>query len=243
MRIEIFEPKHFAGGVADELAITLGEIVDDQGTCSIALSGGSTPGVVYRALGLPPRVEEIPWNDLKFFLGDERFVPPDDSRSNYKMVQETLFSTLREQKPKLFPVNTKLSNCAASANDYAEILTKEIPCDKGIPIFDVMILGVGEDGHTASLFPGTPSVNDTSAVCVCVPHPTDGTQRISLGRHVIVAAKRIFFLAKGASKAEIIQRVIEGTDSPDIYPSRIFTEAQDKVTWFLDSEAAAKLKI
>lgn len=241
MRIEVFEPKHFAGGVADELAVSIAEVIEERGECAIALSGGSTPGVVYRSLALPPRVEEISWEQIKFFLGDERWVPSDDSRSNFKMVQETLLSNLRKNKPKLFPVDTKLASCKASADAYGSLILKEVPLNNGIPVFDIMILGIGEDGHTASLFPGTPAVDDTSTVCVSVTHPSDGTERISLSRQVILAAHKILFLCKGIGKADIVQRVIEGSDLPNIYPSRIFAEESQKVTWFLDSEAASKL--
>ena len=138
----------------------------------------------------------------------------------------------------MFPVDTSLATPAASAADYETVIKRELGEN---PTFDLMILGLGEDGHCASLFPGTGAVGRTGVVSFALSHPSDGTQRVTLSAETILASKKIVFLVKGASKAEMVKRVIEGSDEPEVIPSRIFMRAPEKVSWFIDSEAAAQL--
>ena len=238
MEIEVVEPKLLPGVVADEFIAIINDVLSEQGRCSVALSGGSTPGAIYRAMSLPPRVNEIDWSKVSFFLGDERWVPHTDNQSNYKMVHESLLLNLPKPGPKMFPVDTSLATPAASAADYETVIKRELG-DK--PTFDLMILGLGEDGHCASLFPGTGAVGRTGVVSFALSHPSDGTQRVTLSAETILVSKKIVFLVKGASKAEMVKRVIEGSDAPEVIPSRIFMRAPEKVSWFIDSEAAAQL--
>lgn len=241
MRIDSIEPKLFSGVVADEFAVLMSDAVDERGVCTVALSGGSTPAQVYRALSLPPRVSEIPWRKVKFFWGDERWVPENDNRSNYHMVHETFLSHLRTEKPKVFKVNTTAPSPEDGAKQYHDLIDREVQKVNGVPCFDVMILGIGEDGHTASIFPGSPLPSDPKKWVFSVPHPTDNTIRVSMSPKVITSARNIIFMATGASKADIIHQVIEGSAPVEQYPARLFVEAEDRVIWFLDTEAAAKL--
>jgi 6-phosphogluconolactonase len=242
MRTEIIDPIHFASEVADELIAIFDEVLSEKPRCSVALCGGSTPGEVYRALSLPPRSTSIKWDKIDFFLGDERFVPHTDDRSNYLMVQQTMIHNLTGVKPQVYPVNDKCSNVQQAANEYQTLIKKVIPCNaEGIPSFDIILLGIGEDGHTASLFPNDNAVNDHSAICLPVNHPTDGTQRVTFSVDLITAANRIMYLVKGKSKAQIAKTIVTGNDSIMHYPARLFTKVSDKTSFFLDSMAASLL--
>ena len=240
MRTEIIDPPHFASEVADELIALFDEVLSEKSRCTVALCGGSTPGEVYRALSHPPRSSAIKWNKIDFFLGDERFVPHTDDRSNYLMVQQTMIHNLTGSKPQVYPVNDKSPDVKQAAFEYQYLIKKVVPSNPdGIPCFDIILLGIGEDGHTASLFPNDTAVNDKSAICLPVIHPTDGTQRVTFSVDLIVAANRIIYLVKGKSKANIAKAVIAGSESINHYPARLFTLVSDKTTFFLDSMAAS----
>lgn len=238
--IEVIEPMLFAGVVADEIVSSIQEAIDERGVCNISLAGGSTPSTIYRLLAKPPRVDSIDWKNVKLFWGDERWVPPADTQSNYNMVQETLLSQLPGANPKVFPVDTSQKTPELAAEKYSRLLADELG-DNGL--FDLMLLGIGEDGHTASLFPGSPHVVDSrGAYCVATLHPEEQKPRISLSPRAILAARRILFLVKGESKAEIVARVIEGNEPTSVLPACLFREAQEQVYFFLDSAAGIKLR-
>lgn len=239
-KIEIVEPVLFAGVVADEIISTIEEAISERGSCSISLAGGSTPGAIYRMLAKPPRVENVDWSKVKLFWGDERWVSPDDVQSNFKMVHETLLSQLGSRQPQIFAVNTSLDTPLQAAKQYAEVIQKELPTE---PRFDLMLLGIGEDGHTASLFPGAQVLRDKNpALCVATEHPEEKKPRISLSPRAILSSRRILFLVKGEAKADMVQRIIEGNEPVETLPACIYREAQDHVYFFLDSAAALKLK-
>lgn len=243
MRVEIVEPKLFAGTIADELVALIGEAVEERGVCTMALAGGKTPGQVYRSLSLPPRVQDISWEKVKLFLGDERWVSHDDSHSNFRMVNEALLSHLRGAKPKVFNVDTNQSSAAEGAALYASTIEREVPKGpSGYPTIDIMILGLGEDGHTASLFPGSELLrSDPNVFCGYAKNPHDNSDRVTMLPSLIKAARSVMFIVKGMNKAEIVRQILEGSDSDERYPARMYVDIADKVTWFLDSEAASKI--
>ncbi|MBX7145019.1 MAG: 6-phosphogluconolactonase [Oligoflexia bacterium] len=237
--IEIIESKLYAGAVADEIVACIGEAIEERGQCSIALAGGSTPSAIYRALTKPPRVESVAWGKVMLFWGDERWVPRDDNQSNYRMVQETLLSQLGTNAPKVFPVDTNLKTPQLAARAYHDLLIKELGQN---PSFDLVLLGIGEDGHTASIFPGSTVLSSpNSELCSAVTHPEENKPRITLTPAALLSAKRMLFLAKGESKASIVQRVLEGNEDTSLIPARIFLQRQERVDFFLDSEAGTKL--
>lgn len=242
--VEVIEPKLFTGVVADEIVASIRDAISENGRCSLVLSGGSTPGAIYRLLSKPPRIDEIEWEKLTLYWGDERYVPHDHTHSNFRMTSETMLSALNDRKPKICAVATESSDAAAAASEYAKlIIESEKLADGELPVFDIVLLGIGEDGHTASLFPGSPALDSApGTICVSCEHP-DGGQRISLTQHVIFHAKKIFFIVKGAGKAEILKQVLEGNDKPQDIPARYFLNAADRVTFFADSEAAQKLTL
>ncbi|NDC38529.1 MAG: 6-phosphogluconolactonase [Proteobacteria bacterium] len=234
--VEIFEPRLFDGAVADEIVASVQERIAEKGRCSIALAGGSTPAGVYRSMTKPPRVSEVNWGAIDLFLGDERWVPPADDQSNYRMIQETFLSNLKEALPTIYPVDTTLSAPSAGAQNYAKTI-QEVTGGS----LDIVLLGIGDDGHTASLFPGSSVLADKTQIVHAVRHPSNGTERVTLAAHLLFGAWRVFFIVKGEGKAEIMRRVLNGSEPPSVLPSRLYVEASGRVTFLLDSAAAKQL--
>lgn len=236
--IEVIEPVLFAGVVADEIVATIAEAVAERGSCAVALAGGSTPSAIYRCLAKPPRVSEVDWVKVKLFWGDERWVPRGDTQSNFKMTHETLLGQISGTGPKIFPVPTDEASPAAGAAAYAATIRRELG---DVPVFDLVILGIGEDGHTASIFPHSPVLQGGATVCAAVEQPEEKKPRITLTPDVLFGARRIIFIVKNDSKADIMKRVLEGPESIDEIPSKLYTRAADRTTFFLDSGAAVRL--
>jgi 6-phosphogluconolactonase len=240
MKIEVIESDLFSSVVADELVKIIQQVLGTKSICNISLCGGSTPGEIYKALSMPIRSTLIDWKKVNLFLGDERFVALNDDKSNYHMVQKTLIENLLEDIPNVFPIDPNVPNVKIASENYAQIITSNVSLNKdNFPIFDIMLLGIGEDGHTASLFPNDIAVENKKDITVAVNHPTDGTQRVSLTMPSICAADRIIYLSKGKSKAEIVKKIFLGNDSILTYPSRLFTLCPDKTVVFLDNLAAS----
>ncbi len=241
--VEIIEPKLFAGAVADEIVASSREALNERGRCSVVLAGGSTPGSIYRALSKPPRVEDVDWGSLVLYWGDERWVPHSDNMSNFKMTQETLLSQVSGQTPVIHPVDTSLKSPEEGARAYAAAVRngEKLGADE-LPVFDIVLLGVGEDGHTASIFPGSPLIGARgNSLCAAVTHPEDGKPRISMTPDALFGARKIFFIVKGDNKADIMRQILESDEPAAKYPARLFESAAERVTFFLDSGAAAKL--
>ena len=236
--VEVIEPPLFAGVVADEVVSCIQDAVDERGRCAIALAGGSTPGAIYRLLARPPRVSEVPWASVHLYWGDERWVSPEDNQSNFRMTQETLLAHIPPPGPVVHQVDTALSSPEAGARAYAEELTRH---EGEAPVFDLVLLGIGEDGHTASLFPGSPLNGDRTALCGAAQRPEDSSWRVTICPRLITAARRVVFIIKGESKAAVAQEVIEGKAPAHLIPARIFEQCTGRVTFFLDSGAAQRL--
>lgn len=240
--VEIVEPKLFSGAVADEIVATLNEAISEHGRASLVLSGGKTPGAIYRLLAVPPRVSEVDWTKVSMYFGDERWVPKDDVQSNFKMVNETFLAPLGARAPKIFPVDTTASSPAAGAAAYGKIIKAQEPAGAdGVPLFDLMLLGMGDDGHTASIFPGDKTAHVAGEVAFAPTNPHDNLPRISLTPQVIFGARRIVFIVKGDTKADMVKRVLEGSESAEALPAARFKDAASRVTWFIDSGAAKNL--
>ncbi|WKZ56879.1 MAG: 6-phosphogluconolactonase [Bdellovibrionota bacterium] len=240
--VEVIEPRLFESVIADEIVAVINEVLGEHPYCAISLAGGSTPGGVYRALARPPRLDDVEWKRVKLFLGDERWVPIDDTQSNFRMVRETMLSLLPEPGPKAFPVDTTLASPAESAKAYASLLKRELAADsQGAPHFHLVLLGVGSDGHTASLFPGDPLVADGALVAGACKDPSGQTDRITLGPSVLFRADKVFFIVKGEEKAEVVRRILEGSETVNEVPARLYADAHSEVTFFVDSGAAKHL--
>ncbi|WP_068471580.1 6-phosphogluconolactonase [Saccharicrinis aurantiacus] len=203
---------------------------------TIALSGGSTPKAIFEELAAE-YANEIDWTKVFLFWGDERCVPPTDEESNYLMTKTHLLNKVTIPEVNVFRVKGEL-NIDAAVEDYQKVLLAELPQSNGLPQFDLMILGMGDDGHTASVFPYQINLWDKPEVCVAAQHPESKQNRVSLTGGVINNAKEIFFLVTGSNKADKLSEILNKKEGYKQYPAALV----DKPTWLLDSAAAAKLQ-
>ena len=227
------DAESLARRASETIAARISLVLDQRDRCQIALSGGSTPAKAYALLGH----EHLPWDRVDVFLGDERWVAADDPSSNARMLRNTLFAAGPGAAAMFHAVPTvELPDADASAAAFAELLSRVCPGEP--PVFDVMLLGLGDDGHTASLFPGTdaPGVRDRWATV----GRGKGLDRITLTAPVLSAAREVMFLVSGAGKNEALRRLIDPNESPERTPARLVQPAND-VLILADQDAAAGL--
>jgi 6-phosphogluconolactonase len=236
--VEIIEPRLFAGVVADEIVASINDSISERGRCALALAGGRTPGIVYRMLSKPGRVEEVEWPKVECYLGDERWVPVTDNQSNLKMVKETLLHDLPKPGPVIHAVNTAAQTPEIGAREYEALLKSR---EGDAAVFDLVLLGVGEDGHTASIFPLSPLLSSGSGVYSAVVGPSGKGDRISITPSAIIAARKVIFIVRGEGKAEIMARIGSGAGTAEEIPALLSEKSTGKVTWFVDSEAAQRM--
>ncbi|HKA35606.1 MAG TPA: 6-phosphogluconolactonase [Thermoanaerobaculia bacterium] len=223
---------------ADEFARSAADAVSRRGLFHVALSGGSTPRALYRRLTKPPHRGAIPWDSVRFFFGDERCVPPGDDRSNYRMAREALFKPLRIAPRRVFRVRGE-DDPARAAREYERLLRAHVPGRP--PRLDLVLLGLGEDGHTASLFPGTPALTEGKRLAVENPGPRPGEPRITLTYRAIDSARRVIFLVSGSTKAKIAAAVLAKRGRrPDLPAARV-APRRGTLLWLLDEEAGSRL--
>jgi 6-phosphogluconolactonase len=219
--------------IAEESLRIAQEAVSLRGRCSVCLSGGNTPKALNELLA-GEYASRIPWNQTHFFWGDERYVPHDNPHSNYRMAEESLFARLAVPPENIHPMPTSYADPDKSAREYEVVLHRFFGAQ---PAFDILFLGIGPEGHTASLFPNSPALNETQRWAVAVEVPADPPSRLTLTYPVLNRARNVFFLAAGSGKREIIQAIRRDPGGPDSpYPaSRV--DAQ-RIVWFLDQPAA-----
>ncbi len=223
---------------ARRLADLAQEAAAARGRFSLALSGGSTPDRLYRVLAEEPYRSQIPWEEVFLFWGDERCVPPDDPGSNYRLAEETLISRVPIPPDNVYGVRTELEpERAAQVYDRA---LQDFFCGPR-PRFDVVLLGLGDDGHTASLFPGSPALAERERLVVPVTaHYQDRpAQRVTLSLPAINSARQVLFLVAGSNKAEIVRAVLKGPAGQ--LPAQLVQPKAGQLTWLLDAEAAGRL--
>jgi 6-phosphogluconolactonase len=219
-----------------ELAV---EAVDSRGRFSVALSGGSTPRVLYRLLAEEPHRGQIPWKGVHLFWGDERCVPPDDPGSSFRAADEAFISRVPLPWDNVHRVRGELAPEVA-ARAYANALT-DFFCGPHARL-DLVLLGLGEDGHTASLFPGSDALQETTRLAAAVEaHYEDRpADRVTLTLPAINTARHILFLVTGSDKARIVRAVLEGDQRS--YPARQVYPTAGELTWLLDAAAASSLQ-
>ena len=221
------------------------EAVARQGRFSVALAGGSTPAALYHLLARRPFREQMSWPNVLLYLGDERCVPPDDPRSNYRMIRETLLEGIASTPATVRVPSTALPPPEA-ASAYADQLRRDFLLRGAArPRFDLILLGVGDDGHTASLFPGMPALDEKRLLAVATEVPDTvrpHVPRITLTLPVLNAAEHVMFLASGASKAPVVAAILNGLEPEDPLPARRVGTRGGQVTWLLDRAAAALLR-
>jgi 6-phosphogluconolactonase len=213
------------------------EAVRRSGRFAVALSGGSTPRELYRLLAEPPYRETVPWSRTYVFFGDERCVPPDDPRSNYRMAMETLLGRVPVPGGQIFRITGEAKDPARAAAAY-EAELRGMFAKEGSPRFDLVLLGIGPDGHTASLFPGSPLLEETSRWVAADFVPKLGSWRITLTLPALNAARRILFLIAGQDKARVFSEAIGGRPHPGPYPCELVAPADGTVEVLADRLAA-----
>ena len=218
-----------------------------QGRFTVALSGGSTPKALYSLLA--SNYADFVWNRVFLFFGDERHVPPTDPDSNYRMVQESLLAKIAIPAENVFRVAAENPDAAAAASDYEgqlrrffelrpEVRSGDRPGE--FPRFDLILLGMGPDGHTASLFPDSPALDERSRMVVANWVAKFNTNRITFTFPVLNRAAEVMFMASGGDKADMLHQVLEGKNTPPL-PSQRVQPSDGKLLWMLDEAAAAKL--
>lgn len=205
---------------------------------SVALSGGSTPRVLYELLADPnePFRDQIAWDKTHFFFSDERHVPPDHPDSNYRMVNEAMFSRVPVPPENIHRIPAENPNAKDAAKAYETDLRKFF--GEAIPAFDLLLLGLGEDGHTASIFPGSEILHETQRLVAAPWVEKFNAYRLTMTLPVLNNGKSVVFLVTGASKAEILREVIKTDKKPDLYPAQAISPTNGAVSWFIDKAAA-----
>jgi 6-phosphogluconolactonase len=228
---------------AAELFVRLAdEAISSSGRFAVALSGGSTPQALYWRLGSEPSRQRVPWSKVHLFWGDERYVPPDHPESNYRMARESLLSGAPIPAQNIHRMPTELEDPDCAAADYQQTLREFFKLSLGQwPRFDLILLGMGEDGHTASLFPGTTAVTETGRLVVANYVETLHAHRLTLTVPAINHAANIVFLISGESKAAVLSDVLEGQDQPGRLPSQLIQPVQGRLLFIVDRAAASKL--
>lgn len=232
------DAKALAEGGTREFASAASAAIDDRGIFRVALAGGSTPRALYRKLARPPRRRSIRWSRVRFFWGDERCVPPDDEKSNYRMALETLLRPLGIPARQVFRMKGEQGS-AQAARAYEETLRGQF---RGRPArFDLVLLGLGKDGHTASLFPGTAALAQDSRLVVANFVPGLSQWRITLTYPAINSARRVVFLVSGAEKAVAAAKILQKQRSHKDMPASGIAPSRGTLLWLLDEAAASKL--
>lgn len=215
--------------------------IEARGVFHVALAGGGTPEHLYKTLSLPEAASRVNWEAVHVWMGDERSVPLDHADSNFRMAREALLDHVPLPSAQIHPMPADREDLEAAAFEYAGELDSALPKDfAGMPIFDLLLLGMGEDGHTASLFPGTSALEEWEHPVVAVYVPQLDTWRMTLTYPVLNAARSTLLLVAGAAKAAILSRVFARPPvEPRLPVQRL--EPQGELEWYLDAAAAAEL--
>lgn len=230
--------EELATRVADWLIGYANEVIERQGRFAIALSGGSTPKALHTLLAAEPYRSQTDWSAWQVFWGDERAVPFDDDRNNARMAYETLLNHVPVPPAQIHVMRTDLEPIEA-ATEYAYTLHSLF--DGQPHTFDLVLLGMGDDGHTLSLFPGQDVVHEQHAWTSAFWLASQDMYRITLTAPVVNQAACVAFLVAGAGKAETLKAVLEGPYVPDQYPSQVIKPADGQLIWFIDEAAGALL--
>lgn len=218
--------------------------VYDKGIFSVALSGGSTPKELYELLADERErySSQLPWNDIHFFWTDERHVPPENLQSNYRMAHEAMLSRASVNEANVHRIRGELADAAKASNEYEDELRRFFQLTPNdLPRFDLILLGLGADGHTASIFAGSEVLDERDRLVAATWVEKLESFRITLTPPVLNNAATIIFLVSGAGKAEVLRDVLEGDFDPDRLPAQIIKPVDGMVYWFVDQPAARLL--
>lgn len=233
MNKKVFDtPQEVAKAFAEHFV----DLINNHNQLTVALSGGSTPKILFDLLA--EKHADMDWTKVHFYWGDERCVPPSDSDSNYKMTVDHLLSKIDMPETNIHRV-TGENDPAEEAKDYSHQIEQNLPSVNGLPQFDLIILGMGGDGHTASIFPHEMELLTLDNTCAVATHPESGQQRITLTGKVINNAKEVCFLVTGAGKTEKVDEVFHKTGGWESYPASYIKPNEGELTWWMDRAAAS----
>jgi 6-phosphogluconolactonase len=232
-----------AASAADLFASTVADAVVARGVARIAVSGGGTPKAMFALLAdqSAPYFARVPWDKLELFWVDERCVPPTDNDSNYRMTNEAMLAKVPLPAAQIHRMEGELDP-ALAASRYEAVLRTAFHLEGAeIPAFDLVLLGMGDDGHTASLFPYTKALDEVAKLVVANHVPQKETWRITLTAPVINAGRAVAFLIEGAAKADVLHDVLLGSYDPETHPSQLIRPNSGGLTFLLDTAAASRL--
>lgn len=242
MHVAIYPDSNTLSHEAAQYVVRLAtEAIANHGRFTIALSGGSTPKALYSLLGNEPYRSQIDWALVEIFWSDERCVPPDSSDSNYQLAQEVLLSNVPIAANQVHRMPADKPDRDAASQEYIQEMQRVFGTD-GIPSFDLLQLGMGPEGHTASLFPHQASLHEQQRLVMPVNVPKPPPPRLTFTPPLLNAARHVLFLVTGSEKADALQAVLEGSYQPEEYPAQIVRPPHGEVTWMLDTAAAGKLQ-
>jgi 6-phosphogluconolactonase len=243
MSIEILpDAETLALRAADLFAMVAQEAAAARGRFAVALSGGETPRAFYGLLARQQFSQKVPWRRVQLYWSDERCVDPDDPASNYGMARDAFIRHVP-----LPPVNVHRVHAEAGPEEAAAAYRDELQAlaalerpRSELPVFDLVHLGLGKDGHTASLFPHSPALDEEDLLAMATAAP-DGSPRVTITRPVINAARRVWFIVSGGEKAGMVAEVLEGLRVPRAVPAQAVSPMHGELLWLLDEAAAAEL--
>jgi 6-phosphogluconolactonase len=242
-RIHVFADLQNLGNAAaqrwNELAT---RAISQRGAFHVALAGGNTPRGLYQKLSEPDRVNRIDWSHTHVYFGDERSVPWDHPDSNFRMAREALLDHVPIPRDHIHPIRARVGQVRHDAYAYEHVLTSQVPKGSdGLPAFDLILLGMGTDGHVASLFPHSCSLHAANRLVVAVYVDKLATWRITITFPVLQAARHVLVVVAGTAKSATVRRVLaDRPPEPRLLPARRLLN-HDSVEWYLDREAAADL--
>lgn len=243
MGTEIFDTvEGLVSEVADRFVIAARNAAGSSELLTVVLSGGSTPRIFFEELSSFSRRDKIPWEQVHLFWGDERCVPPDHPESNFRLARETLLSKISIPEKNVHRIKGE-DKPEYEARRYSDEIISTLRADPGhLPRFEWIFLGIGMDGHTASLFPDSPMLNDVKHLCGVAEHPETGQKRITLGLPVINNAARVSFLVTGKKKAEIVARILGMGGGSRDYPASLVRPGSGTLEFYLDRQAASQVQ-
>jgi len=250
--IQVFAtPDALADAVARHIVASAAEAISSAGRFTVALSGGSTPRAAYSRLAYGDLSHQLDWQRTHVLWGDERCVPPDDPRSNYRTAKEALLDRVPIPANQIHRIRGE-DDPQKAAGEYERELRALLVCESRSSSLDLVLLGLGEDGHTASLFPGQPAARETTRWVAAVSpggsrspltaHRSPDVWRVTLTPAALDLAKNVTFVVSGAGKAHTVQQVLEGPFAPDLLPAQAIHPAEGRLTWMVDQAAAGQLR-
>ncbi len=245
-RVQVYaNSDEMAQAAASLILTTANDRISQSGVFNIVLSGGTTPEAVYRQLALPQNQVKTDWNRVHFFWGDERCVAPDHSQSNYRLAAMSLLGAITVPAENIHRIPGELGAHQA-ADQYEELLRRYFTTvnKKSLPVFDLVLLGLGEDGHTASLFPGSPATAEKTHWVAAVEHevpPAPLIARVTVTLPVINAARRVVFLVSGENKAVILSLILaDNASNARRLPASLVKPEPGEILWMVDQQAASR---